>query len=943
LKGISSSPVSINSDYGRRDVNVIFEYLNMPESLNEVTVEVYVDIIPSNGTKYTLFKQLKIYKTMDLIGKFNYTNILQTLSINNEMSNESILDAQKSLSRLQTDLPVPKDSSFTKLNLALNTNGTVSLIQAECNDANYCNNRGTCYVIKYLPFCKCNSEFKGRFCQITETNYMVLADYSKNLSQITYYNLYNNTNFTIPNSLSSEVLQKIQLEITTNLKFVEKIEDMDFYIQTLIMLLDNKDKGNVLTKLNQNQNNLMDISSQLFNILQNSIFKTKYDNLNEKIKSFSSFQDASGKYYVKFVNTTSSSSSNTTNNYTISNTTLSNRRKLFKRYSKERSLQYIFTNDDLDRKTANNTNATDITIIDDPYVIIINDPKILELTDDQINFYREKYNQLTALLNNFTKAFIQANQNVPIKMNQTNQMFTYNLDYFYTSDFSDIEFNNYFNQRKQNNQSFFDAKNCIMENIGKINKDEKNIFYIGYFFYDIPIYNLFSNLINNTISLTDSINIYDYQGNKVDIQCNTEITHYLSIFPYQQDFFKRFLTYPQKYESSDPIFFLKQYMPYYIFPNGCIDHKNQLNQQIDMYYRQYDVNVTVYDPVLTFTNIKAANPSQADASGSIYTSYFKSIQNGNYIVAGSKTTGEFSAFAYFNPLNGPMKNNYYLDYNQIFWCGENFKNNMCFILIMVLAGLHFLILIGFIALKTCFRRFKDVKEWSKAEDRIIRKDNMIFGENRYTFNEFDDKNFYVSQIYSDKHNLSKNKVLELNNDENPENNIYNNNNNIFVPVNKDLNSKKSSKEENKIEAEIILPGRKNSNPDGENENVVDFEAENLRENNKIIINENKRKNLEHIQDLKDAKEQKISSDVQSEKFDKVSIHNTPVNIKSSRLYSLYHFIVFRNIYASLLILTSPFSPKYKTYSKLVFLVYLEMLSVLLLFVFGPFDFINTVN
>lgn len=928
----------------------------MPEGLNELTVEVYVDIIPLEGNKYTLFKQLKLYRTLEFIGSYNYTNILQTLSINNEMSNEMILDAQKSLSKLETDLPIVINTSFSMSKLALNLNGTVTFNQAECNDADYCNNRGTCYVVNFIPFCKCNKGFKGRFCQITELNFNVLADYSKNLSQIAYYNLYNNTNFTIPNSLSGEILQKIYLEINTNLKLVEDIKDMDFYVQTLNLLLENKDNGNVLTKLNESKSSLLEISSKLLGFLQTSIYKTKYNNLNEKIISSSAYQDASGKYYVKFLNKTTSNSSNNNENTTKSNTTnLLNKRKLSRRSDKERSLQYIFSKDDLSRSNLNITNAINTTIQEDQLVIVINDPKILELTQDQMKFYREKYNQLTALLNNFTKAFIQANQIIPIRINQANEMFNFTLDYFNTPDFSQFDFSNYFKERIQNNQSYFDAKNCIIENLDKINKDEKNVFYIGYYFYDLPIYTIFSDLMNNTISLSDSISIYDYQGNKLDIQCKTEITHYLSIFPYQQDFFKRYLTYTKKYESSDPIFSLRNYMPYYIFPNGCIDHQNPLNQQIDMYYRQYDVNVTVYDPLLTFTNIKSTNSSATENSESVFTSYFKTVVNKNYIVGGSKTTGEFSAFAYFNPLTGPMKNNYYLDYNQIFSCGDNYRNNMCFILVIVLAAIHFVILIGFIALKTCFRRFKDVKEWGKEEDRIMRRDNAIFGENRFTFNEFDDKNFYVSHIYSNKFNLSKNKVLELNNEENPVDKNNYNSNNIFVPVNKDLSdksnknlSKKDSKEENKIEAEVILPGRKKSNS-GENENVIDFEAELVRDKNKIVMKENKKKKTSNkdlefnIQDLKDAKEQKISADNQSEKFDKISLYKpSPVNKKSSRIYSLFHFIVFRNIYSSLLILTSPFTPKYKTYSKLVFLIYLEMLSVLLLFVFGPFDFINKV-
>merc|ERR1711957_1116220 len=48
-------------------------------------------------------------------------------------------------------------------------------------------------------------------------------------------------------------------------------------------------------------------------------------------------------------------------------------------------------------------------------------------------------------------------------------------------------------------------------------------------------------------------------------------------------------------------------------------------------------------------------------------------------------------------------------------------------------------------------------------------------------------------------------------------------------------------------------------------------------------------------------------------------------------------LIFRNIYSSFILLTSPFNPKYKTFSKFMFLIYCEMLFTCIFFIYAPFD------
>ncbi len=958
LKDISLNPIYISGESKDRDINVTFEYKEIPEDMKEVTVEIYIDISPQDKTPYTLFRQVKLYKSLESVGTLDYSTTLQTLTINSEMNSDMILNAQKSLKELETDLPFAINTTFVSSNTKFNSNGTISLSPPSCTDTEYCNRRGVCYIIDLVPFCKCKPEFKGRFCQITKNNYDTLAKYSKNLSQISNYNLYNKTNFDKPNSISIELIQTVFFEFETNINFVEKFDDLQSYVDTLKFLFDKKDKGNVLQTLNKSKSLIMNMITKCICFLTYSSFKLKYDNLNEKIKTSGSFTDPKGRYYVKFINSNNQNSefsdASQSSDSKIENSSKSKTlRRLNYNYRYNKTNRYIQSILGQNNVSRNETNAKD----DNPYIILVTENKILSLTEEQSNYYKVKYNELKVLMNNIIQAFIQANQETPLRLNQEGETMNFYIDNFSISQFSEFDFKNYFKKRIDNKQSYFDAKDCIIENLAILNKDKKNLFYIAYTFYEIPIYTIFSNLLNNTLTRSHSVLFYDYAGNPIDIKCNSEILHYFSIFPKQIDFFNKFTLFPDKYEKTDSIYSNKKYMPFYIYPNGTIDHINNMNTQIDMYYRQYHINVTIYDPQLGYTNIKTNSIENSNGnsiskrsanSDNEYSSYFKYFLNQEYLVAGSKTGGEFAAFCNFSPLSGPMGNNYYLDYNQIFKCEDNYKNNLCFIMIAFLSSSYICVLIGFISFKSCFRRYKDLNIWNKDDEEQMKNDNSIFGHNRYSFFCFEDKNYLSSHLYPNKLNFDKDKNNELAEDNRKikDDHYSNNDNNILIPVIKDLKNKvtnskrEKSKQINLIQADMVLI--KNNVPNSPTEeNVLD--SENAGKENKILINprvigEN------NIQELDQAKETKNSLNKNGENYDTISVQNIPVNLKQrNRFYCLYHFVVFRNIYSSFIILNSPFNPKYKTFSKLIFLIYLEMLSVLLLFVFGPFDFINMVS
>ena len=247
-----------------------------------------------------------------------------------------------------------------------------------------------------------------------------------------------------------------------------------------------------------------------------------------------------------------------------------------------------------------------------------------------------------------------------------------------------------------------------------------------------------------------------------------------------------------------------------------------------------------------------------------------------------------------------MGNNYYLDYNQIFKCEDNYKNNMCFIMIALLFSANICVLIGFIALKSCFRRYEDLNAWNKDDEDQMKKDNSIFGYNRYSFFGLEDINHISPHLYIGDTNFDRDKIDHLEED---------------------------NKKNNVIEGDVVLPKR--------NYSVEENNMNNQNAGKDNIISINQRVGVNSKNEFKQARV--------GQNHDSIHVRKIPENMKlRNRFYNLYHFVVFRNIYSSFVLLNSPFNPKYKTISKLIFFIYLEMLAVLLLFVFGPFDLINRV-
>lgn len=988
IKGVSNYPIYIYSDYGKRDINVIFNYPEIPDDVKEVTIEIYCDITPIGGNTYTLFRQLKLYRTQELTANLNYTTILQTLSLNSDMSDAMLLDAQKSISELETDLPYNINTTFIKPKVIYSSNGTLAIGQTTCDGSTLCNNRGGCFISNSFAFCKCKTGFTGKYCQISETNFKTWEIYSNNISKIADYNFYNFTGKNNIEQISDLAFKRVGLEFESSLLMYDDVSYFDRFEKFIGYILNNSNQAVVINKINENKETFVNIVNKMISLLAQTNSKNAYNNLDEKIKNSNGFIDINNPVYsIKFLNTSEYKANNlayefipdavslldnSTNHYNntlrllIQNNVQNSRiYEIPISAGVKNSKRLIQAND---TTTATTTPLSPLKEVNSsylnqtPYIILVNDPKALSLTQQQIDEFKTRYSNLKSLLKQINQLILQANLNNPIKLSQTNDIFNLTLDHFTKADFDKVDFKTYFSDRVLSNLTYVDPKQCIIENLSSI---PNNTFYISFIFYDIPLFFNDYSLLNNSLSLSHSVELYDLNGNLLNITCKqSEIEHFISIYPGQTDFLRRFYMYPDKYQSNLAVYSSKYYMPYFIFANGCMDLMNPLSTQLDLYYRQYAINITKYSDEFFYIN-DSSDPIKNS------TAYFKSIQGLNYIIASSTTTGEFAVFTYFDPLLGPLKNNYYLDYNEIFHCGENYRTNMCFITVLCLLGFNLVSLILLIALKSCFRKHSSSRAWIKQDQQALKKDNLIFNENRYSFINFENANF-ESQILYSKNKLFEDDNNKLSDEGNKnilifENQLKRNNNKI----NNNNNGKKENEGENNFnrkDPEILSIVPK---PDGERENINESEmenknneSENLENNNplssgyaqiKIKDRKNKNGNLNpglvvnnnhnkddvenNIQELERAKNKKIT--FKEDKDGTTLLYKAYSN--KNRLYSFFYFLIFRNIYSSFLLLSSPFSPKYKTYSKLVFLIYLNLLGVLLLFIFGPFDFYKIVS
>jgi len=251
------------------------------------------------------------------------------------------------------------------------------------------------------------------------------------------------------------------------------------------------------------------------------------------------------------------------------------------------------------------------------------------------------------------------------------------------------------------------------------------------------------------------ISFYDNKGKKIDLQCDSGISHFLPINVGQDKIglIDDISSGSEKYSSSAfnlPKEYTGIYLPYYIFKNGTIDHRDTQDQR-KLYYRNYTLTLDLYDD----------NTNSLTHEGT----EFSFITEDNYIVGISKHLSDYMALGLFTPIETVAKNYYFMDFNELYTCPDNVRGNMCFYIVVIFFAFHiiFLSIIILIALlKHCGQKSDESFLADLRDDNAINKEeNQLFGDVRV----FEYKNLNVP--YPNQSGKQK-VVVELNDIVKPE-------------------------------------------------------------------------------------------------------------------------------------------------------------------------------
>lgn len=871
-----------------------------------LTYVVYADIY-IGSSKLTVSEEVTLFASSDEYSKIAANSTLAVNpneeivkaipKISNTMSSSEALTAATLISELTNDVTIGsgiKANNATKSNndqaiQAANkpvilADGTVSLPpQVLCNDE-FCNFKGYCVQLnRFKRDCRCLPKYSGSNCQISQENKKKFDELASNLTSSLLARL--NVTSTDSNSALQNVNSEKFQTISTLASSVSLMNPSSAIIKDLTssVALSIKDFKDPLVAKEILKNNATIISTM--NTLMSSLVQVTEQKKYEKLESdYKQGKVDATKISVIPVDFTkndvtgfsSASPSNAANNST-------NNPK------NRRVLQTIN-----DNTPANN------------FILQPSSDYIMSLSVDQVAELRSNYLNILSTLNNINVALINGAKPDAIEFSGSTTYYDYVISSI--KDINNYSFQTYFANRKANQLSYFDASDCLKSFISA-NSASKiydfNTIYFTYYYFTYPTYSFDTDLSSKALSLSHSIRFYDANAAELPISsCTNYITHYLPIFPNNKDFMTRFNLYPQKYYNEPQYNLGKNYMPYYIFMNGTVDNKNPVELQKDMYYRQYRVNLTSYDS----TN----NVFYNDAN-----SNFNYLNSNGYSISTSKSTGEFTIFTSSDPVTVQLNNTYFMNYNQIFNIGENYRGNASWYTVILQLGFFLIALVLAILLKTVLRKYSNDNAWFEYENSQLLKDSQVFGDDRYVFFGDNYSNHLMSvnseeimqsipqskkEAKEEKENLAKNKLYKLQKEEDLKDNEENKGEegNIVVrdyELDRKANVEGGDQNENMQNAKLRVDGKSEEVSDSNrNANKQEYSKTFSSSNNKISVNTNK------------------------------------------RIYNIFYFIGLRNIYASLILLSSPFNPKYKTLSKFALFVWLHMMITVVLFVFAPFKF-----
>jgi hypothetical protein len=868
-------------------------------SNDTLMIEVFCDINFVSGRKITLFKSLILYKELKFDSGLSYDKLLSNADLNDQITNSQILSRAEVLNDLQTDLKgaFTQDPPATvRMNLTSNATdinpvqsssiAAKSIVTSPSCSAysNYCNNRGICYNVGINLFCKCLGDFSGLFCQMSKNN------------SITWMNMTNKLvdmfNYRTSNSSSFEVDQNLVSSINTLFNSSSKLIDVGDTnqvknLKNLMNSLANSTSAMSKDVIKNSMDNFVNIANTMFKTNIKNFNQQKYNTINNMVLNSNTSALKNINLKIQYVNLTSLGSSS----------------------SSKRILQ----------------ESIDTNVLTDPnmsYVLNFDDStENIPLSREQQDFYSET----TVEVKNYMQTILMS------AFNATNfyEPFEYlkKYDEFQVlgkkiTDINNFDFKAYFSNlnRTSDYDAFFDAGDCLREfsNNSTLNENMYDLSRLLMMYIESKIPERKIRLENNGtfISTTHTIKFFDSNLKEIKLRCNKGVTHYLPLKIYLQNtlgqaWMTDLTAYADKYTTEN---YHKNYFiaPFYIYPNGTIDH-SETTVQLNKYYRNYNIRILFFNETTQSYEYNGILFNQVNPEG--------------YLIGTSNHLSEFTSALYYEPVTPNYQNHYFMKYMPIYTCIENAKGNMCFYIVVIFFVLHILVLLGISGIQfiLLFIRKENITVSFKNEYNAYiqerNKDNYKFGDNRH-----ESPSNEVYQQAGRKHvkYTENNNVISLGDEKDekeggfeiaaqkPKVSVNNDKgDNIPEPVKSD---KWEIKELHSTPAKLNL---KSADEDVEKMSINNFKSS---ENNKIELNVQNNK--------EDAQINVISVEIDSE---------TKIIRKS---YNIFYFILSRCIYANVLS-SSPFAPKYKAFSKLVFLVYSQMLIVCVFCAFFEMDL--TVN
>jgi hypothetical protein len=262
--------------------------------------------------------------------------------------------------------------------------------------------------------------------------------------------------------------------------------------------------------------------------------------------------------------------------------------------------------------------------------------------------------------------------------------------------------------------------------------------------------------------------------------------------------------------------------------------------------------------------------------------FIKTMDQNNYFIASSRRSGEFTVLSDYEPPSEYTGIHFYLYRNELF-NKTNLASNTLFKILTTIISLNYFFIVIFIIYYCVASNSEDSHNENtlvNMEFNNITSDNKIFGniQDRYCM-------YYYLETYRriSKSNKNNNLVVE---------NINNVNNRV-------LNINEPNDNANSV-------------PDNSKTNIAkkkDYSDENV----KINISD-------EIKNFSD------------------NNNNVTENGNGQGIYSLYHFVVKRNIYSNLIFQKSLFTPKHNSITKVFTLILLELTIVNFLYIFSSIEF-----